>query len=471
VRMSHLLYTLLLFCVSTVHAEPVRGHTTYNPYAGGPTWGGGGAHPGHPGAPYGGPAGDPGINDLARKEQERLNNEAAQKKATEQSKADAHQRQMDENTKKRNDWIEKTNKTADGVAHIVSTLQKSGLSNDQIIQQIVDPLQMRTDLGEVDGYRHKSPASQFRKENEWLHYRLYKVWKIHPALKHPFDPMPSVVLARKIGLEATEYADVTYAQGNTEEATLYHEIGKMGLELAVGLNPVSSIGTSLYEFIVGKSWLTQQDLTTTERTLAFLNIATFGGARYLKIAGKLRAVFKFPNWTNHLAKRAPLEKALDTALKESEQIMASSGKVFPKWSKKHRITHLEDAKAANTRLGYDKPPYLEGSHVVHFETTAEQTFVRLSNEANKEGTWLVRKGEIYGLTPSQIQDKLNLPKPPTHFGEVVVPSGTKMSRGITNANHFEGLENVVGGNVQYRLESKYQPSWFKDRTPLGKEYK
>jgi hypothetical protein len=107
---------------------------------------------------------------------------------------------------------------------------------------------------------------------------------------------------------------------------------------------------------------------------------------------------------------------------------------------------------------------------VHFETAAESKFVRVHPEGNPKGSWVVREGEIRGLTPIEIRDKLNLPQVPTHITEVHVPPGTKMTRGITNFNEWEGYTAVerLEGQVQYRIEQHLtQDSVFVNTRPIG----
>lgn len=116
------------------------------------------------------------------------------------------------------------------------------------------------------------------------------------------------------------------------------------------------------------------------------------------------------------------------------------------------------AGSANYRLKKAMPtikaPYKHGSSVYSFKTRKNEKFVRVYAEGKSQpaGKWLVRAKEIKGLSPAQVQQKLALPFKPTHYVNVNVPKGTKLSMGIAAGKNFGG-RRFSGGGIQYELRS------------------
>ena len=122
-------------------------------------------------------------------------------------------------------------------------------------------------------------------------------------------------------------------------------------------------------------------------------------------------------------------------------------------------TAVYDAKIANRDYTSveKKAPYKKRTSVVEFTTESSEQFVRVFGEGgNAAGGWLMKKGDIQGLTPAQIQDKFALPKMPTQVVDVTVPKGTRIRTGTTAP--VKGWGN--GGGQQYELIDQIPKSSF-----------
>lgn len=311
-------------------------------------------------------------------------------------------------------------------------------------------------------YRFTSNEGEFKSELKVVYKDLYKISPYYENRKQ----------AKSFGLISVEQADIAFAAGEVPDAEFYKDMAKGFLDIAVGLDPVSGMARSGYELLVGRNLITGAKLTSTERGFAFFGVMTLGGSKYLTVAG--RGMSRIYEGAARILSH-PAE--FRDAIRAGETIAARCGSVLSNWSRKHRITSIEPASVLNERFRSRlpshrtfNPPYKGGSHIINFTTTHDDIFVRVSTESNRLGGWLVRRGEIKGLTPVQIQTKLNLEFIPTHIGEVHIPSNVQMSRGATNGNHWESLSSVVDGNVQYRIESIYEESWFQARKLIGDRY-
>ncbi|HDL8541647.1 TPA: VENN motif pre-toxin domain-containing protein [Yersinia enterocolitica] len=89
-------------------------------------------------------------------------------------------------------------------------------------------------------------------------------------------------------------------------------------------------------------------------------------------------------------------------------------------------------------------PYDSATQVRTFTTASDLTFVRVSTVDNPVGGFLVRADEIAGMTPTQIQKYLALPKIPTQIADVLVPAGTKMQVGKVAAQPQFDAPNAGG---------------------------
>lgn len=306
-------------------------------------------------------------------------------------------------------------------------------------------------------YAFRSEEGSYRNALERQYKDLYKISPVGETRQ----------ASREFGLIATEQADQAYSTGSNE-ADFYRELGKGFLDIAVGIDPITGVGRSGYELLTGKNLITGAELSRFERSMAFVNLVTANGGRYVNLAGK--GISRVYAGASHLIQN----KALQRAIRSGETSVYNSRNILRGWSRNHRIDRIERASEANERFREGlrttsdyMPPYREGTHVVHFTPTRDTSFIRVSTERHPSGSWMIKRGEIRGMTPEQIRSHLNLPSTPTHFGRVDIPAGTRMSRGMTNGNYWDGITEVIEGQVQYRIEGQWEHSWFSHREPLG----
>ncbi len=113
---------------------------------------------------------------------------------------------------------------------------------------------------------------------------------------------------------------------------------------------------------------------------------------------------------------------------------------------------------------YDRPPYKLGGKVQSIELTENTSFVRVysKNPFRMEGSWVMRKEDLTGLTPKEIKNKFALPDEPRYMCEIELPKGTRMHKGI--ANEVDGWGR--GGGMQYDLRFK-NVEGFKNETIIN----
>ena len=122
-----------------------------------------------------------------------------------------------------------------------------------------------------------------------------------------------------------------------------------------------------------------------------------------------------------------------------------------------------DANAPFIAKGWSAP-YDTVTQVRTFMTTSSITFVRVSTTENPIGQFLVRADEIAGMSATQIQQYLALPKTPTQISEVIVPSGIRMQVGKVAPQ--PGFAANSAGGIQYQLLDTIPSSSFKTPKPL-----
>jgi RHS repeat-associated protein len=107
------------------------------------------------------------------------------------------------------------------------------------------------------------------------------------------------------------------------------------------------------------------------------------------------------------------------------------------------------ANAGFKALGYDAP-FDELKPIVDFAIQKEEQFVRVfsSQVGNKEGGWLMKAGDIAGLTPGQIKDRFALDYVPDMMVDVCVPAATTLRAGTAAARPGVG----AGGGTQFLTE-------------------
>jgi hypothetical protein len=117
-----------------------------------------------------------------------------------------------------------------------------------------------------DRYTFVSPPGNFRTE---ITQQYEDLSRLNPTTEKGQE-------ARELGLSATREADQAYSQNFEGDALFYKEIGKSFLDIAVGMDPVTSFGRSTYELFTGKNLVTGEELSTFERSMAGLNVLSAG---------------------------------------------------------------------------------------------------------------------------------------------------------------------------------------------------
>lgn len=107
------------------------------------------------------------------------------------------------------------------------------------------------------------------------------------------------------------------------------------------------------------------------------------------------------------ARAAQIEQ--DMGLVPGARIVAEGGNLAPSAISDLRAISATEANAPFLAKGWSAP-YDAGSHVRTFTTNQEIIFVRVSTVENPQGAFLVRASEVEGMTPTQIQQHLALPK-------------------------------------------------------------
>ena len=152
------------------------------------------------------------------------------------------------------------------------------------------------------------------------------------------------------------------------------------------------------------------------------------------------------------------EKVLDSArkigFKTAAEIKQHAG-VLERWSPNFKAFKIEEAAAVNA--GFDQAPYLVGTKVIQFETTAGESFVRVHGPGNQARIWVLREADIAGLSASEIAAKFNIKDTPNQISRVNIPSGTKIRTGIVGPNAFGGSKGAIQFEIQM---DRVPPEWF-----------
>lgn len=92
-----------------------------------------------------------------------------------------------------------------------------------------------------------------------------------------------------------------------------------------------------------------------------------------------------------------------------------------------------------------------GSDVLKIKLNENKRFVRVydGRKSSKEGTWLMEKEEIEGLSSKEIKEKFALFEEPTHIVDVDVEKGSILRKSIAAENDLG-----KGGGIQYNFKDK-----------------
>ena len=127
-----------------------------------------------------------------------------------------------------------------------------------------------------------------------------------------------------MGLVAVEEADQALVHGEVNEAESFKTLAMEFLDIAIGNDPITGIGRSVYEFFSGKNLVTGAELHSIERGFAFLGIATGGVSKWAaKGAQTGRFINKLYRRVSHLFKN---EHVVHEAITAGTKIVAQAEK-------------------------------------------------------------------------------------------------------------------------------------------------
>jgi len=149
-----------------------------------------------------------------------------------------------------------------------------------------------------------------------------------------------------------------------------------------------------------------------------------------------------------------VDSAKSIGFKSAEEIKQHAG-VLERWSSNFKSLKTEEAAVVNA--GFEQAPYLVGTKVIEFETTAAESFVRVHGPNNVARSWVMRESDIAGLSAPEIAAKFNIRDVPSQLSRVDIPAGVKVRTGIVGPNGFGNAK----GAVQYEILMPDIPeSWF-----------
>lgn len=292
--------------------------------------------------------------------------------------------------------------------------------------------------------------------------RLYKdLYKISPEGKVRQD-------ARQFGLIATSESDKAFSLGHQRDASLYFNMGKDFLDIAVGLDPVTGFARSTYELFTGKNMITGHDLSKLDRSLAFLGVMSAGTTSFVPhTANVIQKIY------GSAGKLVRNKDGFNAAVREGKRLASKVEPLLQRMFKKHHITSIETAEKMNQeylRRGW-RAVHEHGTHVVRYDTTANSKWARLHGPDNREGRFVLRYNSIKGLTIQEARIKYALPENITHISDVHVPKGTPMNRSNIQYHNFNGLPDTGrNGAIQYVLEKDIDPNRFRNTRAIGERF-
>ena len=303
--------------------------------------------------------------------------------------------------------------------------------------------------------------------------RKLELTKVYETL-FTFDPFsPLGVYAKEIGLKSAQFADKAYLEGNIEAGELGTNAAIVMTDVVLSFTPIVGWAKDIFEASVGRSIVTGQYLSSSERILAAVGILTQGyGDEIVRYSGKgfrfIENIAKdrFANLKGAL--RGLVGTAQELGIK-SVSVLRRNAPILRRWKSTHfrqikqryasYLNGLADARGV-------EPSYLAGTKVIEFETTQVDRWVRAHGPDNQAKHWLMRREDIKGLNATQIAKKYNMPKVPTTLSEVTIPKGTKMNVGQVGPNAFGNS----AGSIQYEVimpkGKKLPDTWFAEIRPL-----
>lgn len=275
---------------------------------------------------------------------------------------------------------------------------------------------------------------------------------------------------RTLALSAIVQADKAYSQSQLEDAQFYDSLATSFLDIGVGLDPVTGLARSSFELYTGRNFITGENLTKFERSVAFLGVLTAGAGTTVVHTAQIatRMYYVFEGATVALRNTTTIE----SAIRGGQKLYTRVSHLMSATIKSNNITAIHKAEHVNaTHFHFwpDTPPFQLGSHVIEFSTVKETQWVRVhgmvQGESKQVGDWIMRKTSIESLTAAEIQIKYSLPKIPTHVSDVLIPAKTNILRG-----NIQSHTGNASGSVQYWLKGwgiQGPPTeWFTNVRPL-----
>lgn len=317
------------------------------------------------------------------------------------------------------------------------------------------------------------------------------VWRAREKMGSYAPPNELGQDLKDLSLTAADAAEGAYMAGAVLDAQALGETAELFSDVALGLNPFTSVFKDGLEAITGRHALTGRKLTNTERALAAVGfsagLATMGVASSaihgLSLTGRLigkagmvsegffqgaRDFAKFGNsvglhtaqgWSDMVSFT---RKTLGSELGAVGDLKSLTGKLHPgAWAKSYDVARVQEANLINAQMikaGFS-PAYKQGSIVYDVLAKENSTFLRMYHpDLNKTGRWLVRGEAIdKSLSAEQLSVKYSLPFTPKEITEVFVKKGTLLRRGKVgaifggseNAIQYEVLDAVSGGGISF----------------------
>jgi hypothetical protein len=242
-----------------------------------------------------------------------------------------------------------------------------------------------------------------------------------------------------VGFYEIEAADTASIQRDTQGYNNHLRLSEECLSLAIGLNPITALGSSLYEFMSGKNLITGAELDTLDRSLALAGVMTFGIAnRIPRFARTVIQVYERNRWrfpgsptniepiVNHAKTISKGPRSDFDNMREAVRMMREEGV--------DNIHHRRDAVEAFTR---------EGRVVTLIEDTPVIRYW-VNGFSNPRGNWVVRQ-----RLENPHRD-LALPHPgPYNVKEWTIPAGTRIIEGPAGPNF-----NQPGGETQIYVPNR-----------------
>ncbi|MBX3023104.1 MAG: pre-toxin TG domain-containing protein [Bdellovibrionales bacterium] len=303
-----------------------------------------------------------------------------------------------------------------------------------------------------------------------------------PSLQHAYDKLasirdtsPQASYAASKGLQLLNYADLAYAAGDRELGDFYRSMALTLADIGIGFIPVIGQAQAVYEFTVGKSALTGDELSSGERAIALIGIIPAGG-KVAKIIGQLA---KNGKEAAHIIQAYDSLKNVFSHIdfRKNNSLFKSLQRAIIKHMDEFEIKRILGADELNafhlkSNPGHQRP-FQAWTHGFEVATKREERFIRFSEVAAPAGPgksspiggFLVREIDVLdlknsGLSPEQIgieiKKRFSLPgDSPLYASDVMVPKGITIHAGRV-AGQFDGGE----GAMQYVLRDPISQSNF-----------